>query len=108
WVYFRSPRGPKPGVLRVPVEGGDPESAGDIAGGSHLSLSPDGSLSMDVLNHKTLWVSTIGGGAPPRKVFELEDPDSRIDYLVWSPDGRWILFDRFVPHGGDIWTITLQ
>jgi TolB protein len=107
WIYFRCPRGAKPGVLRVRAEGGDPESAGDIAGGSHLSLSPDGSLLMDVLNHKTLWVSTIDGGAP-RKVFEFDDSDSRIDYPVWSPDGRWILFDRFVPHGGDIWTITLQ
>jgi Tol biopolymer transport system component len=22
---------------------------------------------------------------------------------AWSPDGRWVLFDRFRPQGGDIW-----
>jgi hypothetical protein len=36
-------------------------------------------------------------------VFEFDDPDARIDYPVWSPDGRWVLFDRFRPQGGDIW-----
>ena len=39
----------------------------------------------------------------PEKVFEFEDPDVRIDYPVWSPDGKWVLFDRFRPQGGDIW-----
>ncbi len=36
-------------------------------------------------------------------MFEFEDPDVPIDYPVWPPDGRWVLFDRFRPHGGDIW-----
>jgi len=39
----------------------------------------------------------------PAKVFEFPDPSVRIDYPVWSPDGRWVLFDRFLPKGGDIW-----
>jgi hypothetical protein len=25
------------------------------------------------------------------------------DYPVWSPDGRWVLFDRF--RGGNIWLL---
>src|SRR5437870_10381367 len=50
------------------------------------------SLAMDVVNHKSLWVSPLEGGKP-EKVFEFEDPDSRIDYPVWSPDGRWVLFE---------------
>ena len=29
----------------------------------------------------------------------------RIDYPVWSPDGKWILFDRAAPSGGDIWLL---
>jgi hypothetical protein len=29
------------------------------------------------------------------------------DFASRSPDGRWILFDRFVPHGGDLWTIEI-
>ncbi|HEY8183441.1 MAG TPA: hypothetical protein VII32_14455 [Thermoanaerobaculia bacterium] len=28
-------------------------------------------------------------------------PDA--SYPVWSPDGHWLLFDRFKPEGGDIW-----
>jgi hypothetical protein len=35
-------------------------------------------------------------------VFEFDDADARIDYPVWAPDGRWVLFDRFRPQGGDI------
>jgi Tol biopolymer transport system component len=57
---------------------------------------------MDVAGHKVLWVSPLDDGTP-EKVFEFDDPDTRIDYPVWSPDGRWILFDRFSPQGGDIW-----
>jgi hypothetical protein len=40
-----------------------------------------------------------------RKVFEFDDPESRIDYPVWSPDGRFVLFDRFRPRGGDVWVM---
>jgi Tol biopolymer transport system component len=57
---------------------------------------------MDVIGHKALWVSSLNG-AKPEKVFEFDDPDVRIDYPVWSPDGHWVLFDRFKPKGGDIW-----
>jgi Tol biopolymer transport system component len=41
----------------------------------------------------------------PQQVFAFADPDVRIDYPVWSPDGRWILFDRAAPSGGDLWII---
>ena len=70
---------------------------------------------MDVLGHKALWVSPISsssalgtGNSKPetaKLVFEFKDKDVRIDYPVWSPDGKWILFDRFRPQGGDIWMI---
>ena len=46
-----------------------------------------------------------GRGGLPRRIFEFDDPESRIDYPVWSPDGRWILFDRFQPYGGDVWAV---
>jgi hypothetical protein len=69
-----------------------------------MSLSPGESLMMDVLGHRTLWCSPLRDGAP-RKVFEFDDAESRIDYPVWSPDGRWILFDRFQPQGGDVWAV---
>jgi hypothetical protein len=29
---------------------------------------------------------------PRQKVYEFPDSDVRIDYPVWSPDGRWVIF----------------
>jgi eukaryotic-like serine/threonine-protein kinase len=98
-ILYKSASG-KP--MRVSPAGGEPEPLPDVAGGSHMSLSPDGRVILDVVAHKALWTSPLEGGAP-EKVFEFEDADVRIDYPVWSPDGRWVLFDRFRPQGGDIW-----
>ena len=101
YVVFRCPSG-KPRTLRVPVAGGEPEEMAEVVGGAHMSFAPDQSKIMDVLAHKALWVSPLAGGSP-EKVFEFDDPDSRIDYPRWSPDGRFILFDLFRPRGGDVW-----
>jgi len=100
-VIFRSSETPSR-TLRAPLSGGEPVPIGEVAGGAHMSFSPDFSRIMDVVGHRELWVSRLDGGAP-EKVFEFDDPDARIDYPVWSPDGQWILFDRFRPQGGDIW-----
>jgi TolB protein len=101
-IYFSggSPRA----VRRVPSAGGEPEELPPVRGGGHISLSPDQSRIMDVLEHKVLWVSPLTGGEPER-VYTFPDPDVRIDYPEWSPDGRWVLFDRFRPQGGDIWVM---
>ncbi|HEX2121845.1 MAG TPA: hypothetical protein VHL59_09405, partial [Thermoanaerobaculia bacterium] len=101
-IYFRCPAAKK--TMTVPADGGDPEPTAEVIGGAHMSLSAGESMIMDVLGHRTLWCSPLRGGEP-RKVFEFDDPESRIDYPVWSPDGRWILFDRFVPQGGDVWSV---
>ncbi len=101
-LIFRCPGLAK--SMRISSEGGEPEPLPDIAGGAHMSLSPDGTRIMDVVLHKVLWVSPLNGGAPER-VFEFEEPGARIDYPVWSPDGRWVIFDRFQPQGGDIWVM---
>jgi Tol biopolymer transport system component len=103
-VLFRCPCGGTPQTLSVALSGEEPQSVGEVAGGSHMSLSPDATRVMDVVAHKVLWVSTLFGGKP-EKVFGFDDPDSRIDYPVWSPDGRWVLFDRFRPQGGDVWVM---
>ncbi|HJW15412.1 MAG TPA: hypothetical protein VJ776_11970, partial [Thermoanaerobaculia bacterium] len=100
-IVFRCPSG-RPRTMRVQLSGGEPEEISEVVGGAHMSFSPDQTRIMDVLGHKTLWVSPLEGGAP-EKVFEFDDPDSRIDYPRWSPDGRFVLFDRFRPQGGDIW-----
>ena len=115
-VIFRCSNCDKPRTMQVGLDGSDPVALGEITGGAHVSLSPDHSLIMDVLGHKALWVSPIV--APnsaletrntkletAQRVFEFPDKDVRIDYPVWSPDGKWILFDRFRPQGGDIWMI---
>src|SRR4029450_9637364 len=103
-VCFRSPGGGRPQTLWAGLDGRDAEPLPEGAGGSHISFSPDLSRIMDVVGHKALWVSPLEGGGP-QKVFEFEDPDVRIDYPSWSPDGRWVLFDRFRPQGGDIWML---
>lgn len=104
-VTFRCPCGGKPQTYQVPLGGGDPVAlSSEIVGGSHMSFSPDYSLIMDVVGHKTIWVSPVVSGKPT-KVYEFPDGESRIDYPVWSPDGKWVLFDRFRPQGGDIWMI---
>jgi Tol biopolymer transport system component len=104
-IFFRCPTGPRPRTMLVPAAGGDPEPTPEVTGGAHMSLSPDQSLLMDVVGHRTLWVSPLDGSDSPRRVFQFDDADGRIDYPVWSPDGRWILFDRFVPQGGDVWMV---
>ncbi len=101
-LIFRCPAGGRPASMKVRLDGSDPEPLPEVAGGAHMSFSPDHSRIMDVIGHKALWISPLDGGKP-EKVFEFDDPDVRIDYPVWSPDGHWVLFDRFRPQGGDIW-----
>ena len=104
-LIFRCPCSGKPTVMKVPIDGGDPQPFAEIMGGSHMSFSPDHSRIMDVVGHKVLWVSPVNAGKP-EKVYEFPDSDVRIDYPVWSPDGNWVLFDRFRPQKGDIWAMS--
>ena len=103
-IIFISPYDDISGTVQVSLTGGDPEYFSDIRGGAHISFSPNHSMIMDVIGHKSLWISPVESG-DPEKVFEFEDSENRIDYPVWSPDGNWILFDRVKPQGGDIWVI---
>ena len=69
-----------------------------------MSFSPDRSLILDAVGHKGLWVYPIDG-SERREVVLFDTTDARVDYPEWSPDGRWVVFDRVVPRGGDVWLI---
>ena len=99
FIYFRSPTLRQ--TMRVSPISGDPQPVSEN-GGAHISFSPDGTKMIDVLGHKVVWLYTLADGGK-RQLFTFDDPDVRIDYPVWSPDGKWLLFDRFKPEGGDIW-----
>jgi TolB protein len=103
FVIFRGADG---GAWRVPVEGGEPELVSAHVGGWHMSLSPDGRRILDN-DHHALAVTEALPDAPRVDVFAFDDPAIRLDYSVWSPDGRWVLFDRLEPQEGDIWVLEL-
>ncbi len=105
-IVFRCTCNGKPATMKASVSGGEPQPfAETMMGGSHMSLSPDRTLIMDVVGHRVLWVSPVNGGKP-EKVYEIPDSDVRIDYPVCSPDGKRVMFDRFRPQGGDIWAMS--
>lgn len=61
----------------------------------YASLSPDGtqvafSGNVEVLDNFDIYVKVIGVD-PPLRLTHHPDPDTR---PVWSPDGRWIAFER--------------
>src|SRR5205085_8922163 len=58
-IIFRSPTAPKPRTMSVPAAGGEAEPTAEVVGGPHMSLSPDESMIMDVVAHRTLWVSPL-------------------------------------------------
>ena len=101
FIHFRSPT--TNAMMRVSPVSGDAQMVVPLnrGAGAHISFSPDMSRFIDVVGHKVLWLYGLDGSA--QKLFEFEDSDVRIDYPVWSPDGHWLLFDRFKPEGGDIW-----
>jgi eukaryotic-like serine/threonine-protein kinase len=103
YVLFNGAQG---GAWRVPVEGGEPDLVAANAGGWHMSLSPDGGLILDN-NHRSIQVTEARADAPRAEIFSFDDPSISIDYTVWSPDGRWVLFDRLKPREGDIWMLEL-
>jgi TolB protein len=98
-IYFRSPN--TPGLLRMSQNGGTPQVVAPFSG-AHLSFAPRGDRFIDVKGHKELWMIPLGTDGA--KLFEFTDADARIDYPVWSPDGKWLVFDWFKPSGGDLWT----
>ena len=71
-VVFRCLCSGRPEMMSIPLGGGEPRPLAKIAGGSHVSFSPDFSLIMDVVGHKALWVSTLQSGKP-EQVFAFDE-----------------------------------
>jgi eukaryotic-like serine/threonine-protein kinase len=103
-IVFRAESGTQIHIYRALVKDSSLTRLPDIASGAHMSFSPSQSLVLDVKGHKSLWVYPLNGQAA-RYIFAFPDPDVRIDYPTWSPDGRWVLFDRAAPRGGDLWLL---
>jgi len=72
--------------------------------GGHVSFSPDRSAFMELNNHLTIWVFPLKDGEP-QPVFRFLGANEHIDYPVWSPSGRWVLFDRMISQGSDIYLV---
>jgi len=106
-IIFRAETGTRVQVYQVSLADGALTQLPAIASGAHMSFSPSRSLILDVRGHKSLWVYPVNG-RPARQIFAFPDPDVRIDYPTWSPDGRWILFDRAAPRGGDLWLLEMS
>jgi serine/threonine-protein kinase len=103
-VIFRAEPPGGTQIQSINVRTGEMTALPAIAGGSHMSFAPDHRRILDVKGHKVVWITPLDGGAP-YQVFEFPDPSIRIDYPVWSPDGRFMLFDHDTPRGGDIWLL---
>jgi Tol biopolymer transport system component len=101
-IVFRAETGAQIQIYRASLRGGALTRLPDVASGAHMSFSPSRSFILDVKGHKALWIFPVTG-RPGQQIFAFPNPEIRIDYPTWSPDGRWVLFDRAAPKGGDLW-----
>jgi serine/threonine-protein kinase len=103
-VVFRGEQDRQMQIYRADLESGTLTPMPPVHSGGHMSFSPSHSLIMDVNSHKVLWAHPVAGGEP-YQVYQFPDPDVRIDYPRWAPNGRSIVFDRAAPRGADLWTL---
>jgi TolB protein len=101
-IVFRAETGAQIQIYSVSVDDGALTRMPDVASGAHMSFSPSRSFILDVKGHKALWIFPVNG-RPGQQIFAFPNPEIRIDYPTWSPDGHWVLFDRAAPKGGDLW-----
>lgn len=75
----------------------------------HASLSPDGKRIAFAWNggrggQRDIYIQTIGAGEPIRLTTAPQD-----DWLsTWSPDGRFVAFERSMPTGQEVYVIPSQ
>ncbi len=103
-VVFRGESDRQMQIYQVDVETGELTTLPPVTSGGHMSFSPSERLIMDVSNHKVLWAHPVDG-REAYQIYHFPDPDVRIDYPRWSPDGRRVVFDRAAPRGADLWAL---
>jgi dipeptidyl aminopeptidase/acylaminoacyl peptidase len=82
-------------------------TVGDLADLGNLELSPDGKqVAVAVLNERTgtrdLWLYDIATGARAR----LDEHVADENWLIWSPDGRRVIFNSQSTRGLDLYQTT--
>jgi Tol biopolymer transport system component len=82
-------------------------TVGDLADLGNLELSPDGKqVAVAVLNERTgtrdLWLYDIATGARTR----LDENVADENWLIWSPDGRRVIFNSQSTRGLDLYQTT--
>jgi Tol biopolymer transport system component len=94
------------GGKRFYLDGREPERILPF-GGAHLQFSPDRRLFLEN-DHRNIKLGLVSPETTSTNVTVLlsHSAPTSIDYTVWSPSGRWVIFDRNVPVGGDIYLLS--
>jgi serine/threonine protein kinase/Tol biopolymer transport system component/class 3 adenylate cyclase len=90
------------GLMAAELDAKEPRKLNANAG-AHITFSPDHRFIADN-DHTALQIWKVDGGVR-ETVYHFPDPNVGVDYTVWSPDGRLLLFDRNNPQGGDIYKL---
>lgn len=92
------------GLLVATLDGREPERR-SVIGGAHITFSPAKDFVADTDHTYLLMFRPSMDTTAKTRIFRFPEPDVGMDYTVWSPDGRFMLFDRSNPQGGDIYEI---
>jgi serine/threonine protein kinase len=88
------------GTFIVPSEGGAPRN---VPGVAHSIWSPNGSrIASWLIAQRRLWFTEVASGDTTS--IPLEGDFNAIDYVDWSPSGRWITFETREPNA--VWTVS--
>ncbi len=93
--------------MQTKLDGGEPQALNPAPTGissSHLTMSPDHRFFADN-NHINLQLWDRKTSRVEPNLYTFLDKNIGVDYTVWSPDGRYLLFDRNNPQGGDIYAL---
>ncbi|HET8624408.1 MAG TPA: hypothetical protein VFM14_12670 [Gemmatimonadales bacterium] len=99
-IVFRTDERTAIRIVRVTLADGALTDLPIHEAGGHLSFSPSEQVMMDAPGHRRLRAYPVDG-RPPYDVYAFENPDVRLDYPVWSPDG---CSTGAEPRGADLWT----